>query len=230
MSKRLPIAAAPALLGVAAAAALSLQAAPASASTVAHHAVTARHQSSVTHAQLLSAVSAASTSTSSYTVQSGDTLSSIAASVYGNSGDWSAIYQANTSKIQDENLIYPGEVLSIPASASQASTSEQASTSDQTSSYSQDSSDSTESDQSASTSSGETAFQECVIETESGGDSQVMNSSGHYGLYQFSASTWAEYGGDPADFGDASVAEQNQVFDTAIADGGESNWSAYDGC
>jgi len=46
----------------------------------------------------------------------------------------------------------------------------------------------------------------------------------------FSASTWAEYGGDPADFGDASVAEQNQVFDTAIADGGESNWSAYDGC
>jgi hypothetical protein len=57
-----------------------------------------------------------------------------------------------------------------------------------------------------------------------------MNASGHYGLYQFSASTWAEYGGNPADFGDASVAEQNQVFDNAIAAGGASNWSLYDGC
>jgi Transglycosylase-like domain len=74
------------------------------------------------------------------------------------------------------------------------------------------------------------SFQECVIARESGGNSQVMNSSGHYGLYQFSASTWAAYGGNPADFGDASVAEQNQVFDNAIAAGGESNWSPYDGC
>jgi hypothetical protein len=57
-----------------------------------------------------------------------------------------------------------------------------------------------------------------------------MNSSGHYGLYQFSSSTWAEYGGNPADFGDASASEQNQVFDNAIAAGGQSNWSAYDGC
>ena len=84
--------------------------------------------------------------------------------------------------------------------------------------------------QSASTYTGSGSFQECVISSESGGDSQVMNSSGHYGLYQFSASTWAEYGGNPADFGDASVAEQNQVFDNAIAAGGQSNWSAYDGC
>jgi LysM repeat protein len=78
--------------------------------------------------------------------------------------------------------------------------------------------------------SGDGSFQACVIERESGGDSQVMNSSGHYGLYQFSASTWAEYGGNPADFGNASVAEQNQVFDNAMAAGGQSNWSAYDGC
>jgi soluble lytic murein transglycosylase-like protein len=69
-----------------------------------------------------------------------------------------------------------------------------------------------------------------VISAESGGNSQVMNSSGHYGLYQFSSSTWAEYGGNPGAFGDASVAEQNQVFDNAIAAGGQSNWSAYDGC
>jgi hypothetical protein len=57
-----------------------------------------------------------------------------------------------------------------------------------------------------------------------------MNGSGHYGLYQFSASTWAAYGGNPADFGHATAAEQNQVFANALARGGQSNWSAYDGC
>jgi len=74
------------------------------------------------------------------------------------------------------------------------------------------------------------SFGQCVIARESGGQAQVMNATGHYGLYQFSASTWAAYGGSPADFGHASVAEQNQVFANAMAQGGQSNWSAYDGC
>ena len=74
------------------------------------------------------------------------------------------------------------------------------------------------------------AFGACVISRESGGNSQVMNSTGHYGLYQFSASTWAGYGGNPADFGHATVAEQEQVFSSALAAGGQSNWSPYDGC
>jgi hypothetical protein len=82
----------------------------------------------------------------------------------------------------------------------------------------------------AVTYSGSGSFQSCVIARESGGNSQVMNSSGHYGLYQFSASTWAAYGGSPSSFGNASVAQQNQVFNNAIAAGGQSNWSAYDGC
>ncbi|HLK00770.1 MAG TPA: transglycosylase family protein, partial [Streptosporangiaceae bacterium] len=74
------------------------------------------------------------------------------------------------------------------------------------------------------------AFGACVVARESGGNSQVMNSSGHYGLYQFSYSTWVAYGGNPGDFGHASVAEQNAVFATALARGGQSNWSPYDGC
>jgi nucleoid-associated protein YgaU len=77
---------------------------------------------------------------------------------------------------------------------------------------------------------GDSSFQACVIARESGGNSQVTNASGHYGLYQFSASTWAEYGGSGSDFGHASVAEQNQVFDNAMAAGGQFNWSPYDGC
>jgi LysM repeat protein len=77
----------------------------------------------------------------------------------------------------------------------------------------------------------QSGFQACVIARESGGNPQVMNASGHYGLYQFSASTWAAYGGSPADFGHASEAEQNQVFANAMATaGGASNWSPYDGC
>jgi len=74
------------------------------------------------------------------------------------------------------------------------------------------------------------AFGACVVARESGGNAQIMNASGHYGLYQFSESTWVAYGGNPADFGHASVAEQNQVFANALAEGGESNWAPYDGC
>jgi hypothetical protein len=74
------------------------------------------------------------------------------------------------------------------------------------------------------------SFGNCVVARESGGSSQIMNSSGHYGLYQFSASTWAAYGGNPATFGHASISEQESVFMNAIAQGGQSNWSPYDGC
>jgi hypothetical protein len=75
------------------------------------------------------------------------------------------------------------------------------------------------------------AFGNCVVERESGGNPQVMNSTGHYGLYQFSFSTWVAYGGNPADFGHASVAEKEQVFLNAMATpGGANNWAPYDGC
>jgi hypothetical protein len=69
-----------------------------------------------------------------------------------------------------------------------------------------------------------------VVARESGGNSQVMNSSGHYGLYQFSEPTWVAYGGSAGSFGHASVAQQQQVFSNAMARGGQSNWKPYDGC
>ena len=72
--------------------------------------------------------------------------------------------------------------------------------------------------------------QACIIARESGGNSQVVNASGHYGLYQFSYSTWVGSGGNGADFGHASVAEQNQVFANAVAARGYSDWTPYDGC
>ncbi|MBV9710093.1 MAG: LysM peptidoglycan-binding domain-containing protein [Ktedonobacteraceae bacterium] len=52
---------------------------------------------------------------SDYTVQSGDTLSSIAQQAYGNANEWQKIYDANAQVIgNDPNLIRAGEVLRIP--------------------------------------------------------------------------------------------------------------------
>jgi LysM repeat protein len=240
--------AAPALAGVAAAFCLSPQAlADPSTGHAAGHAVVADAATRLgpTSAQLLSAIERGIQATQAtqatqqapssgqpswYTVRSGDSLSTIAEHAYHNQNAWPVLYWANHSKIHWANNIEPGQVLRIPvkparipaapslqgsAPAAQTGTSAQAAPAQATAETSY---------------SGAGSFGQCVIARESGGNAQVMNGSGHYGLYQFSASTWAEYGGNPADFGSASVAEQNQVFDNAIASGGESNWSAYDGC
>lgn len=74
------------------------------------------------------------------------------------------------------------------------------------------------------------SFEACVIAHESGGNSQVMNSSGHYGLYQFDLGTWESGGGSAGDFGNASPAEQKRVFDAVYAARGTNPWAPYDGC
>lgn len=74
------------------------------------------------------------------------------------------------------------------------------------------------------------SYEACVISRESGGRSQVMNSSGHYGLYQFDYGTWVSGGGSGADFGHASAAEQQRVFRAVYAARGTQPWSPSDGC
>jgi len=49
-----------------------------------------------------------------YTVKSGDCLWNIAKKFYGNGSQYTKIYNANRSKIKNPNLIYPGQVLTIP--------------------------------------------------------------------------------------------------------------------
>ena len=255
ISNRLPFAAAPALVGVAAAITLSasMTPSPALASTLTPHITSAGQSWRVANAQLLAAIhpivrKPATTHKAArrYTVRAGDTLSTIAGKVYHDPGAWPVIYWANRDKIRWANSVEVGEVLTVPVKPARipaapaqlgpapAPAPEQASTvqsdTGQSDTGQSTSTAASQPEQAASTYTGSSSFQECVIASESGGNSQVMNSSGHYGLYQFSSSTWAEYGGNPADFGDASVAEQNQVFDNAIAAGGQSNWSAYDGC
>lgn len=167
------------------------------------------------------------------TVQPGDSLSGIAKRDCGKTGDWTGLYMGNRKVVgPDPDFIVPGERLILdcternmpvqaPVRVAYKQTQQAASSTTDTvqASYGGNVNPNSYS-----------GFQQCVITRESGGNSQVMNSSGHYGLYQFSASTWEAYGGSAADFGHASVAEQNRVFANAMAQGGQSNWSPYDGC
>lgn len=49
-----------------------------------------------------------------YTVVRGDCLWNIAKKFYGNGSQYTKIYNANRDKIRNPNLIYPGQVLTIP--------------------------------------------------------------------------------------------------------------------
>jgi hypothetical protein len=175
-----------------------------------------------------------------WTVKSGETLSSIAASAYGNSRLWPALWWINKAQIRNPDLIAEGQVIKLSAWHPDTAWLDHAAASARPApvlaapvhhyqvvyrhhhrtyrSYS------------SGTYHGSGSMERCIIARESGGSSQVMNSSGHYGLYQFSASTWAASGGNPSDFGHASVSEQQQVFRTAVAARGYSDWTPYDGC
>ena len=59
------------------------------------------------------AVAPASVSAETYTVVAGDTLGSIADKL--GIENWEDLYAANEGTIADPNLIFPGQVLNIPA-------------------------------------------------------------------------------------------------------------------
>jgi phage tail protein X len=238
----------PAVAGMAAAVCLApqAQADPAPAHAAAQPAAATRtatiadalSQRGISSAELFAAVRQTGGNTARparYTVRSGDSLSAIAGKVYHKQNAWTVLYWANRGTIHWANMISEGQVLKVPAlpakipaapsqlgpapAPAPAAAPAAASTSAPAPAAA-----------SGSYSGASGSYAACVIARESGGNSQVMNSSGHYGLYQFSASTWAAYGGSAASFGHASVSEQNRVFNSAIAQGGQSNWSPYDGC
>jgi LysM repeat protein len=59
----------------------------------------------------------ATAATTTYTVQSGDTLSAIAKKVLGNANDYMEIFNANRDQLTDPDKIKPGQVLKIPQHA-----------------------------------------------------------------------------------------------------------------
>ena len=69
----------------------------------------------------------------------------------------------------------------------------------------------------------------CIRNAEEGG-SYAWGPGNGGGAYQFVIGTWETYGGAASQFGIAGAAYQDQIFNNAIAAGGASNWTAYDGC
>lgn len=166
------------------------------------------------------------------TVGHGEYLSEIARNDCGNPADWTGLYERNKSVIGgNPDLVIPGQrlvlncriaVVEMPrAPRPEALPVRRAVITPITSSSVTGTHVGTE---------GMGSFQACVITRESGGRSQVMNSSNHYGLYQFDYGTWVSGGGAGADFGRASVAEQNRVFSAVYAARGSQPWSPSDGC
>ena len=69
----------------------------------------------------------------------------------------------------------------------------------------------------------------CIRNAEEGG-SYAWGPGNGGGAYQFLLSTWERYGGAASEYGVAGPAYQDRIFDNAIAAGGASNWTDYDGC
>jgi resuscitation-promoting factor RpfC len=179
-----------------------------------------------------------------YTVQAGDTLSSISQHEYGTAADWPALWWINRGTVRDPDLIQAGQRLQVsgrpavtaemiraamaarPTPAVAAAPAPAADPAPATAPAEAPAPAAAP----ASYSGAPGSFQACVIQAESGGNAGAVNpSSGAGGLYQFLPSTWQAlgYSGLPQD---ASVAEQNAAFQKEYAESGSSAWGPYDGC
>lgn len=178
----------------------------------------------------------------SWTVKSGQSLTTIAAAAYGDSSLWPALWWVNKAHVRNPDMIRTGQVLKLSqwhphaawldhaASHARPAPVVVVATTVQRGTHRVYHRTYHRSYTASGTYHGSGSMEQCIIRAESGGNSQVMNSSGHYGLYQFSYSTWVASGGSPSSFGHASVAEQQSAFRTAVAARGYSDWTPYDGC
>jgi LysM domain/Transglycosylase-like domain len=171
---------------------------------------------------------------STHTVQTGETLSGIAAQ----SGVSLAQLEAANPQITNPNLIYTGNLINVPDGQSGSSAASSAAPAQQQSSPSAGSvstgsaaaapTPAQSSPVSTSASSGGSApssFQQCVAWRESG-NNPTASSSGMYGILP---STWASLGLSGT-AGAASVGQQTAAFQQLYAQYGTSPWSPYDGC
>ena len=195
----------------------------------------------VLRARAQAAARAAMLAAHTYTVRPGNTMSSVAARRCGTARDWTGIYAASRARhwtARNANVLTAGQHLYLscaylpsmlqyapappppPRPVYRAVNAISSSSGTYHRAYSAP----------AAVYHGGSGYQACVIARESGGNSQVMNSSGHYGLYQFDYGTWVSGGGSGGTFGHASVAEQNRVFAAVYAARGTQPWSPSDGC
>lgn len=172
-----------------------------------------------------------------YTIRPGDTLTQIAARLCGTPTGWAGLYHTNQAAIgPDPNIIRAGKDLTVTCTTPPVTTAAitrpryRDRDGDNDNDGARTVPHATRPRAGTATYHGSSAMQQCIITRESGGNSQIMNSTGHYGLYQFSYATWVAHGGSPSTFGHASVAEQNRVFWNTVAADGYRDWTPYDGC
>jgi hypothetical protein len=159
------------------------------------------------------------------TVKPGDSLSEIAQRACGNASDWTGIYAQDQKVIgNNPNLILAGQHLTFhcDAAAIKAAIAAPQPSSPTRGGYADI--------VAASISAPNGSMQACIISRESGGNPNIWNATGHWGLYQFSESTWVAHGGSAASFGNANAAVQTQVYFNTVATDGYSDWAPYDGC
>lgn len=184
---------------------------------------------------VLPSVKAVETSFTEVTVKRGDTLSGIAGEWCHDTAEWTGWYNKNKHTIgANPDIIQPGQKLVpdcrrekvwLPHPAYRDVIRQAAySTPAHHAGYQAHGSYGNVS------TSGYSGIEQCIITRESGGQSQVMNSSGHYGLFQFDYGTWVSGGGNGADFGHASVGEQQRVYENVYAARGAEPWAPSDGC
>jgi LysM repeat protein len=200
---------------------------------------------------LMAGLAAGPALASTYTVQSGDTLSGIAA----RSGVSLSAIEAANPQIHNPNLIYVNQKVHVPdgrsgvtpipgpsvsaatsapatsdegsTAASQPAASEGTATSSSSSTSSGPGSSSTGSSSTVTSTGGgaPSSFQQCVAWRESG-DNPTASSAGMYGILP---STWASLGYSGT-AGEASVTQQTQAFQQLYAQDGTAPWPPYDGC
>lgn len=74
------------------------------------------------------------------------------------------------------------------------------------------------------------ALRDCIARVENNGDYGRSSNPTHFGRYQFDLGTWVEFGGRKEDWGHASAAEQDRVFNNAMNAGATNRWTPYDPC
>jgi LysM repeat protein len=160
-------------------------------------------------AGLLAAGATAASADQTHEVESGDTLASIARQ-HDQVSSWQDLAAAN-DKLNDPNLIFPGQVLQVAAPGDAAAT-EPAETS--------------QDDAAAAATTVDLATWEALAECESSGDWSINTGNGYYGGLQFLPSSWEAVGGQGMPH-EASKAEQIQRAELLLA---EQGWGAWPAC
>ncbi|MFE9412387.1 transglycosylase family protein [Streptomyces sp. NPDC006704] len=189
-----------------------LPALAASAVILSTHSASAHQHSSATTGfpSQVTGVRATASSSRTYTVQPGDTLSLIARKQIGSAAAWQALYQKNRDVIgADPDLIMPGQKLRLDTAAA---------TPPQSSSR-----PAPKPARPAPKAPATTTNWDRLADCESSGNWGISTGNGFYGGLQFTLQTWHEYGGSGMP-NQASKSEQIRIAEKVLKGQGPGAW------